>query len=434
MEEKKIKCIYGSCSDVVPFAMVPGSKSITNRAVLLAALAAGETVLEGAFLGGDFYDLAGALETLGITVTADENTRRVTVTGCGGKIEPTDKTVYVGNAGTAARFVTALLGCVPGEWSLDASEQMRKRPMAPLLDALKQMGCSVNCLGEDGHFPFRLSVPERRNNELTVDINSSSQFLSALLIAGAVTDDGMIIHIEGKHGMDYVKMTEEMIRQFGVDIPALSNDTYVLPGKTSYKSMNYAVEPDMSAACYFYASAAILGISAGVYGTNGLVLQGDRKFWKVLEDMGCTLSSGERGVIVTGPEGGKLKGVSVDMHSFSDQALTLAAIAPYADSRVSILNVGHIRGQECDRIAAIQNNLSSLGIECEVIDGDIHITPGNVMPAALETYGDHRVAMSFAVTGLRTEGISILDPKCTKKTFAEYFDVMDKFIDEVETK
>lgn len=430
MSIKSIDCIYGkTAGGKTTYVSVPGSKSITNRALLLSAMAKGESVLRGAFMGGDFFDLVNALDSLGIKTDICKEEKKVVIKGCGGHIEPVKETIYVGSAGTAARFVTAFLGCIPGTWSLDASEQMRKRPMSPLLDALKLMGCKVEYTGQEGHFPFVLNVPADRKTEVTVDIDSSSQFLSALMIAGIL--GGLTVHIKGSHGMNYVHMTEKMMRDFGAEL-SFDGSRYVIKSTDGYNAADCFVEPDVSAACYFYAAAAILGISVCVKGVKMDSCQGDTEFIRVLKQMGCEVFESDKGVVVTGPAEVKLKGVSVDMHAFSDQALTLAAIAPFVAGPTVIENVAHIRGQECDRIEAIRHNLNSMGIECEVDGGNIKIFPHHVQPAMIRTYGDHRVAMSFSVTGLRACGIQIDDAECTKKTFGEFFEVLEGFCESLK--
>ncbi len=431
MSIKSIDCIYGkTAGGKTTYVSVPGSKSITNRALLLSAMAKGESVLRGAFMGGDFFDLVNALDSLGIKTEIDKEEKTVMIKGCGGHIEPVKETIYVGSAGTAARFLTALLGNIPGTWKMDASEQMRKRPMAPLLDSLMQMGCTVEYEAEEGRFPFTLHVPEKRKSEVTVDIDASSQFLSALMIAG-IAGDGLTIHIKGSHGMNYVKMTENMMREFGAQTE-FDTGTYIICPMDGYNALDYNVEPDISAACYFYAAAAILGERVCVNGVRSSSSQGDIRFLDVLCKMGCMHEETDEGIIIEGPKYGKLSGIEVDMHAFSDQALTLAAIAPFAAGPTVIKNVAHIRGQECDRIEAIRHNLNSMGIECEVDGGNIKIFPHHVQPAMIKTYGDHRVAMSFSVTGLRAEGIQIDDAECTRKTFGEFFEVLEGFCESLK--
>lgn len=405
---------------------VPGSKSITNRALLLATLADGESRLEGALFSDDSRHFLKCVQDLGFETNVSEADTKVSVTGLGGPLPKDNGSIYVGSAGTAARFLAAYLGCSNGTYFVDASEQMRKRPMKPLLGALEGIGAKITCTGEEGHFPMEICGSGIQNHNVTVNIDKSSQFLSALLISAVLSKEDMHIHVEGSHGMAYIEMTVKMMEQFGVKVERPSQYEFVIPKGQCYQARPYYIEPDASAAAYFWAMAAVLGISVTVEHLHFDSLQGDVEFARILEKMGCIVEDNERGITVTGPEGGKLKGITVDMHACSDQAITLAAIAPFADGPVRITGISHIRLQESDRIAAIVTNLKAMGIEgYEETDGVI-IYPGEVKPAEIQTYDDHRLAMGFAVTGLRAEEIIILDPMCCRKTFEHYFEVLEQ--------
>lgn len=408
---------------------VPGSKSITNRALLLAALSDGnrETTLDGILLSDDSRHFIHCLRDLGFLTFLQEEIQRIKIGGCDGRLPRQSAEIYVGSAGTAARFLTAMLGLAGGSYRLDASAQMRRRPMKPLLTALESLGCTVSYEEEEGHFPFTLSSEGLSGGEVTVNIDDSSQFLSALMMASVLTHRDFTIHIEGSHGFSYVEMTAEMMRRFGAQIIREDERTFRIPAFGSYRSGHYMIEPDVSAACYFYAMAAISGGRALVYDVHRDSLQGDIAFLDLLCRMGCRCVEMREGILLTGPEDGCLHGVDADMHAFSDQALTLAAIAPFADSPVTIRGISHIRLQECDRIEAILENLRRMGIKAESSEEDVlTIFPGAPKSAEIETFGDHRVAMSFAVTGTRTPGITILDPLCCRKTFEGYFDLLDQ--------
>ena len=410
---------------------VPGSKSITNRALLLAALSDGirETTLDDILLSDDSRHFINCLRNLYILVYCQEELQRVKIRGCDGSLPRSHGEIYVGSAGTAARFLTAMLGLAGGSYRLDASAQMRRRPMMPLLTALESLGCKISYEEEEGHFPFTLSSEGLTCNEVTVNIDDSSQFLSALMMASVLTHQDFTIHIEGSHGFSYVEMTAEMMRRFGAQVIREDERTFRIPAFDSYRSGHYTIEPDVSAACYFYAMAAISGGRTLVHGVHSDSLQGDIAFLDLLCRMGCSFEDTREGIVLTGPEGGCLHGIDADMHAFSDQALTLAAIAPFADSPVTIRGISHIRLQECDRIEAILANLRRMGIKAECSEEDVlTIFPGAPKSAEIETFGDHRVAMSFAVTGTRTPGITILDPLCCRKTFEGYFDTLDDII------
>jgi len=403
---------------------VPGSKSITNRALLLTTLANGQSNLKGVLFSDDSRHFLSCVEDLGFQTVIDEIEKTISVTGLGGALPKDTGAIYVGSAGTAARFLSAFLGASKGNFVVDASEQMRKRPMQPLLEALRDIGAKITCLEEEGHFPMEICGNGITRYDVTVNIDKSSQFLSALLISAPLAKEDMHIHIEGTHGMAYIDMTIKMMEQFGVSVKRMSETEFVIPKGQRYRANNYQIEPDASAAAYFWAMAAILGISVTVPHIHFDSLQGDVEFAHILEKMGCTVEDREAGITVTGPPDGKLKGITVDMHSCSDQAITLAAIAPFASDKVEITGISHIRLQESDRIAAIVKNLNAMGIETvEKIDGVV-IYPGEVKPTKIETFDDHRLAMGFAITGLKAEGITILNPKCCKKTFETYFEVL----------
>lgn len=421
---------------------VPGSKSITNRALLLAAMASGTSTLRGCLTSDDSVHFLECLKVLGFPVKSTSDNKLgsdITITGFGGDIPNKKAEIYVGSAGTAARFLVAMLAFSDGEYIVNSSEQMKKRPMQPLIDTLRSAGAKVECIESEGHFPLRIIgikdkalIPE----SFTVNIDKSSQFLSALLIAAGTFGKKTEICVEGTHGLSYVDLTVSMMKSFGI---AVQKDTsngqikYLFSGLNNYKALEYEIEPDMSAAAYFYALAGVLGAKVAVKGVTSDMLQGDVEFLELLSQMGCEITQDSDGFItVIGAENGKLKGgFTANMSAFSDQALTLSAIAPFADAPITITGIGHIRFQECDRIKAIVKNLTSLGIRVDEKSDEVTIYPGVPKGCEIETYDDHRVAMSFALTGLRTEGVRILNPFCCKKTFAEYFEVLERVIEDI---
>lgn len=409
---------------------VPGSKSITNRALLLSALCKGHVYLHGVLFSDDSRHFLSSLQSLGYDVRIDEGQHTVELEGCGGVLPVQAGSIHVGSAGTAARFLTAMLGVSEGTFVINASEQMQKRPMQPLFEALISLGASAEWLGEAWHLPVRITGAgaQIRSLEqeavLNLDISTSTQFLSAFLLIAPMFPHGIRIHItsEKKDG-SYIRITRKMMQEFGVEAGFDGCDYTVAPFD-GYQKTEYQIEPDVSGACYFYAAAAMSGGSAKVKHVHWDSMQGDMKFLKLLEQMGCSLTEEADGIRLTGPVDG-LKGLEVNMNDFSDQALTLAAIAPYASSSVKITHVGHIRGQECDRLHAIVTNLRNAGITCEEGDDWVRIHPGKPQPCKIETFEDHRVAMAFAVMGLGAEGIEILNPGCCKKTFENFFEVLD---------
>ena len=412
---------------------VPGSKSITNRALLLATLADGISTLRGVLFSDDSRHFLKCVQDLGFVTTVDEENCTITVKGLGGDVPLSEAPQYVGSAGTAARFLTAYLGLSNGTYHMDASAQMRKRPMAPLLDSLQELGCEV-VYEEDsvqGHFPFTLHGHGFQKNHITVNIDSSSQFLSALLIASVLSKEDFTTSVEGSHGMAYIDMTLKMMEQFGVHTKRISADSFLTKTGQTYQALDYQVEPDVSAACYFYAMSPLLGIPILVNHVHFDSLQGDVAFINILEQMGCLSKDTPDGILVLPPKDGTFKGITVDMSACSDQAITLAAIAPFADGPTTITGIGHIRFQESNRIAAIVNELRKMGIKCEETESSITIYPGMPTPASVDTYDDHRMAMGFSLIGLRASGIAINDPGCCRKTFENYFDVLNQVVAEL---
>ncbi len=393
-----VRNIYGLTGKKSITVSVPGSKSITARALLIAAAAEGESVLHGAQFSDDCQTFLNCLKSLG--VGCEVNGTTVKVRGCGGRLNTESGEINVGSAGTAARFLPAFLAFQSGCFTLDSSAQMKSRPIAPLINTLKELGAQFSFLQKDNCFPFTVRGADKINPSLCVDISGSSQFLSALLISAVCAKQPVTIKTSGSHGLDYVNMTLGIMREFGAAI-ALDNGVYTVSG--GYTAREYSIEPDLSAACYFYAANKILGTDIRVNGVDVRSIQGDYKFIELLKSF----------------NGGK-----IDMSGFSDQALTLAAIAPYLNEPTEICGVEHIRKQECDRINAIVRNLTAMNVRCEERADGVKIYPSQPCAAQIETFGDHRVAMSFAITGLRADGICIKNPEVCSKTFKEYFDVL----------
>ena len=411
---------------------VPGSKSITNRALLLATLAEGSSTLRGVLFSDDSRHFLKCIQDLGFETEVDEPARTIRVTGHGGVVPKAEASQYVGSAGTAARFLTAYLGICHGTYHMDASEQMRKRPMAPLLASLKELGCEITYEGKEGFFPFTLKSNGFAADTITVDIEHSSQFLSALLIAACLSPKDMQIQVEGTHGMAYIQMTEAMMAQFGVHSEHPSSDCFVVKQGQQYQALDYQVEPDVSAACYFYAMAPLMNVPVCVENVHFDSLQGDVEFIRILEKMGCKVTDTDQGILVIPPADGHFHGVDVNMSACSDQAITLAAIAPFADSPTTIRGIGHIRYQESNRMAAIVTELGKMGILCKETEHNLTIYPGAPKACTVETYDDHRMAMGFSLIGLRAPGIAIDNPGCCRKTFEDYFTVLDKVVRELE--
>lgn len=425
METYKVKTVDKSLSGTV---VVPGSKSMTNRALLLAALSEEEAILQGVLFSDDSRHFLDCLVTLGYKLDINETEKTVKLQGCGRNIPNKFAKINVGSAGTAARFITAMLALSDGGYEIGCSEQMEKRPMEELFKVLTDMGAQFTYLKEEGHLPVRVKGNGGICKDINMDISKSTQFLSAMLMVTPVTDSGICIRItsEKKEG-SYIHITMKMLQSFGVDVK-FDGECYTVPGKQKLQIGTYYIEPDVSAACYFYGMAALTGGKVIVKNVHSDSMQGDLKFLSVLEKMGCEKTEEQDGIAIQGPQDVKLKGVDINMNDFSDQALTLAALAPFADSETVIRNIGHIRGQECNRMAAIVNELKKCGIGCWEDGDDIHIEPGKIAPAVIETYEDHRVAMAFTLLGLKANGIVISNPMCCKKTFETYYKVLEQFI------
>lgn len=406
------------------FTEVPGSKSITNRALLIAAMSQGTSVIKGVLFSDDSRHFMQALFDLGFPIHIDEDNSTITIEGFGGEIPNEEAEVYVGSAGTAARFLTAFLGLSKGRYRLTCSEQMKKRPMKELLVALEEMGSVIEYEEEPYCFPFTIGSFECKKNKVTIDVEKSSQFLSALLISLVLLPQNFMVKVSGNHGMAYVNMTIRMMQQFGVAVERTITGSYRRKQEMPYEAREYVVEPDVSAACYFYALSPLLCVNVKVKDIHMDCLQGDIKFLKVLVRMGCKLEDQEDGVLMHPPKE-KFLGGSFDLSTFSDQALTLAAIAPFAKSKVCMMNVAHIRYQECNRMNAIVSNLAKMGIAAVEQGNNVFILPGQPTGCEVETFDDHRVAMAFSLVGTMVEGVTIDNPACTAKTFEKFYEVLE---------
>lgn len=409
---------------------VPGSKSMTNRALLMAAISDGPVRLKGVLFSDDSRYFLSSLKSLGFRVEIQEEEKTVVVEGQNGHIPVKEGEIYVGSAGTAARFLTAMLSLAEGTFTIQASEQMKKRPMKPLFDVLIGIGAQIEYLETEGFLPIKITGMQKEAMSVNLDISKSTQFLSALLLIAPMVKKGMKIHITSdKTDGAYIRITRKMMEEFGVKV-AFDGTNYVIEQNQAYTIREYQIEPDISAACYFYGAAAITGGRAFVKNVTWDCMQGDLKFLQVLKEIGCSVELIEQkmdaGIMVTGPADGKISGITVNMNDFSDQTMTLAAMAPFASGTVRIEHIGHIRLQESDRIHAIATELTRFGIDCKEEADAITIEPGIPSPCEVETYEDHRMAMAFSLIGLKTEGVVIKDPGCCKKTFENYFAVLEE--------
>jgi 3-phosphoshikimate 1-carboxyvinyltransferase len=411
---------------------VPGSKSITNRALLVAGLADGVSELHGALYSDDTRYMAAALNDLGITVESDEAGERFTVHGGGGTLPAPQADLFVGNSGTSMRFLVAALPLGQGSYRIDGIPRMRKRPIQPLLDALITLGAEVASEEGTGCPPIRVTGGGLAGGPVRMAGDQSSQYFSALLMAAPYARRDVEIEVIGDLvSKPYMPMTAAVMRAFGVhsELDTTTWRHFLVPAGQRYRARSYQIEPDASNASYFFAAAAVTGGRVRIEGLGTDSTQGDLRFVDVLEAMGADVTISSDAVEVTGPADGQLRGVDLDLNAISDTAQTLAAIAPFASGPTTIRGVGHARLKETDRVAAVANELRKLGQSVEEFEDGLTITPAPVTPAEIETYDDHRMAMSFAIAGLRASGVRILDPGCVAKTFPDFFARLGKLTD-----
>ncbi len=397
----------------------PGSKSITNRALVCAALAEGESTLRGALDSEDTRVMTDSLGRLGIRVTADPQARTLHVVGCGGRIPVDEAHLFVANSGTTIRFLTAMVALGEGAYRLDGTERMRERPIGDLAKALKQLGADVTC-ESPGDCPPVVVKAHGLRGRASIAGNISSQYLSGLLMAIPCAQGPVELTVEGKLvSTPYLNMTLTVMGAFAVDVEHLPTLQFRTEGRQAYRPMDYSIEPDASAASYFFAAAAITGGEVTVEGLSESSLQGDVAFCQCLDMMGCTVRYGADSITVKGKAQWGIN--NLDMNAISDTVQTLAAVALFAKGPTRVINVAHIRHKETDRISALVTELRKLGAEVDEFPDGLRITPGSLHAAEIETYDDHRMAMSLALVGLQTPGVVIRDPGCTAKTYPEFF-------------
>ncbi|MGW7200813.1 3-phosphoshikimate 1-carboxyvinyltransferase [Streptomyces chryseus] len=396
---------------------IPGSKSVTARALFLAAAAAGTTTLLRPLRSDDTEGFAEGLGRLGYRLEREAGAWRVEGRPQGPAVSEAD--VYCRDGATTARFLPTLAAAgASGTYRFDASPQMRRRPLAPLTDALRSLGVDLSHEEAEGHHPLRIAAAGVKGGDVTLDAGESSQYLTALLMLGPLTAEGLRITVTDLVSAPYVEITLAMMRAFGAEVTREGSTFTVPPG--GYRATTYAVEPDASTASYFFAAAAVSpGREVTVAGLGAGALQGDLRFVDVLERMGARVRVTTDSTTVRGT--GTLRGLTVNMRDISDTMPTLAAVAPYAAGPVRIEDVANTRVKECDRLEACAQNLRRMGITVATGPDWIEIRPGTPRPAEIATHGDHRMAMSFAVTALRTApGVTFDDPGCVRKTFPAF--------------
>lgn len=402
---------------------LPGSKSYTNRALPIAALARGTSTLFGALDSDDTRYMVDALETLGFDVHPDWAAETIEIEGSDGSIPALSADLYLGNSGTSMRFLTAMVALGHGVFRLDGTARMRQRPLSPLIDGLRSIGVDVQSESGTGCPPVRVRANGLPGGTITMPGHLSSQYFSAVAMVLPYAMSAMVIEVAGDLvSKPYLEMTASTMREFGVN---LHHDDFksfwVAPGQT-YVGRSYDIEPDASAASYFFALAAVTGGEITVARLPFTSRQGDVRFVDILERMGCVVQRATDSITVCGPE--QLRGIDVDMNAISDTVQTLAAIAPFADSPVHIRNVGHIRLKETDRLAAVVTELRRMGVVVEEHADALTIYPTTPRAATIRTYDDHRMAMSFAIAGARVPGVQIADPECVAKTVPGFWGLL----------
>ncbi|AKN69581.1 3-phosphoshikimate 1-carboxyvinyltransferase [Streptomyces sp. PBH53] len=397
----------------MPAVDIPGSKSITARALFLAAAADGVSTLVRPLHSDDTEGFAEGLTRLGYRVGRTPDAWQVDGRPQGPARAEAD--VFCRDGATTARFLPTLAAAGHGTYRFDASPQMRRRPLGPLTRALRDLGVDLRHERAEGHHPLTVHAAGVEGGEVVLDAGESSQYLTALLLLGPLTRTGLRIRVTDLVSAPYVEITLAMMRAFGVDVVRDGTVYDVPPG--GYRATTYAVEPDASTASYFFAAAAVTpGREITVPGLGAGALQGDLRFVEVLRRMGADVEIAEDRTTVRGT--GELRGLTVNMRDISDTMPTLAAIAPFASGPVRIEDVGNTRVKECDRLQACADNLRRLGVDVTTGPDWIEIRPGTPAPGVeIKTFGDHRIVMSFAVTALRTPGLAYDDPGCVRKTF-----------------
>jgi len=416
------------CGPLLARVRPPGSKSITNRALICAALAEGKSNLYGTLDSEDTQVMVSALEQLGISVDRNGSSQLV-VHGRGGTLPIDQADLFVANSGTTIRFLTAMLATITGRFRLDGVPRMRERPIADLIEAIGQLGAAAESELGTGAPPVVINSTGMSGGTAVLRGDISSQFLSGLLMAAPNAKNLVECKIDGGLvSRPYVRMTLAVMEAFGIQVDVAGDiDTddhlvFTVAAPQAYHPLNYSIEPDATAASYFWAAAAICGGSVVVKDLNMCSIQGDVRFCECLERMGCTVRSMENGLGVEREPAQPLVGIDVDMNGVSDTVQTLAAVAVFADGPTRIRGVGHIRHKETDRIGDLARELRKIGADVNEYDDGLEIVPKSLRAAEIETYRDHRMAMSLALIGLRVPEVVILDPQCVDKTYPHFFD------------
>lgn len=403
---------------------LPGSKSITNRALVVAGLADGESELAGVLFSEDTHVMMDSLQKMGVGIRQNPNGLSVSISGTGGGLERPAETIWVHQSGTTARFCLPLAALCGQEVTIDGDEQIKNRPHEELCKALQSLGAQIEYLEAPNSFPLVVNGKDLQGGQISLNGGISSQFISALLLAAPCFPDQLELNIDGDLvSRPYIDMTISVMQAFGAQIQRVNDRRYVI-SPTGYRNSRYEIEPDASAASYFFAAAAISGGSITVEGLGSRSIQGDIGFVDIVEKMGAKVVRSDNSLSVTGT--GSLIGIDASMKEISDTVPTLAAIAPLASGPTVISDVAFIARKESDRVTALITELGKIGVEAEKTETGMVVYPGKVQKGTIHTYDDHRIAMAFSILGLVVPGITLDSPQCVAKTFPSFFDVLDQ--------
>ena len=401
--------------------VVPGSKSYTHRILIASALSDGVCRIENPLKSEDTLLTVAGLRQLGVKIEDFQN--HMVVYGTGGALKASDDDLYLGNSGTSVRLLTGICALGKGKYMVTGTERMKERPIQHLLDGLTQMGVRAKSVNGNGCPPVEVQGGGVRGGTVDLDCSVSSQYLSSLLLMAPYGRDALTIHVKkGPVSKPYVDLTVEVMKKMGISLERQGYDTFTVPGGQVYRAGGYGVEADISQAGYFWAAAAITGASLKVIGISTRSKQGDVGLVRVFEKMGCRVEEDEEGIQVTG---GSLTGIDVDMSDMPDMVPTLAVVAAFARGTTHILNVAHLKAKESDRLGAVVTELSKMGINAKSTGTGMTITGGAPKGADIHTYEDHRIAMSFAVAGLKAPGQRIKNETCTSKSFPNFWSVFE---------
>jgi 3-phosphoshikimate 1-carboxyvinyltransferase len=405
---------------------VPGSKSYTQRALAVACLAEGRSNLSNALISEDTRCIVEALRFLGAEIIISGSD--VAITGTGGKIRNPGRVILLGNNGTALRFLTTLAALGKGEYILDGSSRLRERPLLPLLNALKILG--VESQSRDGYPPVKIDAKGLKGGRVAFADVESSQYISSLLIGAPYAAGDIDIRLTGRVVSEpYIDMTMDVMRRFGAEVITRQGTSYKVRSGRHYKGRRYIIEGDASSASYFYLAAALCRGRVKVVNINPASLQGDINILGIMEMLGCSVVRGDDWVEVIG--GPLRKGdILFDMGNMPDMVPTLAVLAAFRQGQSIITNVSHLRIKESDRIAALANELRRIGVDAKETADGVIVTGGKPHGACIETYNDHRIAMSFAVAGLAIPGIRIEDRRCVGKSFPGFWDELARLYED----